>query len=158
MNFTITKDQLSDLHNSYCYLRSFKERMESMLSVSALTELNKSLDLLNKVRRPIMDEYDRINDMKNDHYEDIRSRNGFKSIWSLYDATNLFDLSGFVAEELVYSGWGNEVRIPLPGGNLKWWDLYVAAEKAINASGDTHHIFIEAFRQEGNKLYLHCGS
>jgi hypothetical protein len=44
---------------------------------------------------------------------------------------------------------------------LSWIDLYIAADDAIQASGDQHHIFIEAFTpiaEEPGVLRLTCGS
>ena len=77
--------------------------------------------------------------------------------------STLYDLSGFEAETLVYKDhWGHEraVSIPLPGGNLKWWDLWSAADKAIIESEDKHHVFIEDFQKstDGKKLFLRTGS
>ena len=71
--------------------------------------------------------------------------------------------SGFEAETLVYKDhWGHEraVSIPLPGGNLKWWDLWSAADKAIIESDDIHHVFIEDFQKstDGKTLFLRTGS
>lgn len=158
MNFTVTRTQLSELHNAIYHLRNFKEHMEETLAPSILKEFNKGFDRLYKVYKPLMDEADAIDDRKNKHYEEVRKRNDFKSIWSNYEADNLFESSGLVAEELVYESWEKTVTVPLPGGILKWWDLYSAAEKAIIESGDDHHVFIESFNKKGNKLHLICGS
>jgi hypothetical protein len=48
----------------------------------------------------------------------------------------------------------------LPGGNLKWWDLWYAADKAIIESEDKHHVFIEDFQKspDGKTLFLRTGS
>ena len=102
-------------------------------------------------------------DLKFKHFDSIKERNGFKSIWSIYDVTNIFDLSGLKAENLVYKDhWGHEraIKIPLSGGNLSWWDLWSAAEKAIIESEDTHHVFIEDFQmcKDGKTIFLRTGS
>ena len=99
-------------------------------------------------------------DLKFNHFNNIQTTNRFKSIWSVYEVINIFDLSGLSGETLRYGDhWGEgTVVIPLPGGNLSWWDLWVAAEKAIEQSGDQHHMFIERFRKKDNDIYLDTGS
>ena len=99
-------------------------------------------------------------DLKFNHFNKVQTTNQFKSIWSVYEVINIFDLSGLRGETLRYGDhWGEgTVVIPLPGGNLSWWDLWSAAEKAIEQSGDQHHMFIERFRKNGNDIYLDTGS
>ena len=102
-------------------------------------------------------------DAKFKHYDTIRDRNVFKSVWSIYEVNNIYDFSGLQAEKLVYKDhWGHEkaVTVPLPAGNLTWWDLWFAADKAIIESEDTHHIFIEDFQksEDGKTLFLRTGS
>jgi hypothetical protein len=99
-------------------------------------------------------------DLKFNHFNSIQTTNRFKSVWSVYEVTNMFDLSGLSGETLRYGDhWGEgTVVIPLPGGILSWWDLWVAAEKAIEQSGDQHHMFIEHFRKKDNDIYLTTGS
>ena len=99
-------------------------------------------------------------DLKFNYFTKVQTTNRFKSVWSIFEVNNIFDLSGLRGETLRYGDhWGTgTVVIPLPGGTLQWWDLWVAAEKAIEQSGDQHHMFIEAFRKEGNDIYLSTGS
>jgi len=102
-------------------------------------------------------------DLKFKYFDNIKETNEFKSIWSMYEVLNVHDLSGLKAENLVYKDhWGHEraITIPLPGGNLQWWDLWVAAEKAIVESEDQHHVFIEDFQEskDGKTLFLRTGS
>jgi len=101
-------------------------------------------------------------DVKFDYFSKVQTTNRFKSIWSIYEIVNVHDLSGLKAENLVYKDHWNEsaITIPLPGGNLQWWDLWVAAEKAIIESEDEHHVFIEDFQKskDGKTLFLRTGS
>jgi hypothetical protein len=102
-------------------------------------------------------------DVKFSYFDKIKDDASFRSIWSIYEVNNIYDLSGFEAETLVYKDhWGHEraVSIPLPGGNLKWWDLWCAADKAIIESEDKHHVFIEDFQKspDGKTLFLRTGS
>ena len=101
-------------------------------------------------------------DLKFNYFDGIREANEFKSIWSMYEVLNVHDLSGLEAENLVYKDhWGDRaITVPLPGGNLQWWDLWVAADKAVIESEDLHHIFIEGFQKskDGKTLILRTGS
>ena len=97
------------------------------------------------------------------YFDKIKEDASFKSIWSIYEISSMYDLSNLEAENLVYKDhWGHEraVSIPLPGGNLKWWDLWYAADKAIIESEDKHHVFIEDFQKspDGKTLFLRTGS
>jgi len=102
-------------------------------------------------------------DDKFNYFDKIKDDASFKSIWSIYEISSMYDLSNLEAENLVYKDhWGHEraVSIPLPGGNLKWWDLWYAADKAIIESDDKHHVFIEDFQKspDGKTLFLRTGS
>jgi hypothetical protein len=102
-------------------------------------------------------------DNKFNYFDKIKEDASFKSIWSIYEISSMYDLSNLEAENLVYKDhWGHEraVSIPLPGGNLKWWDLWYAADKAIIESDDKHHVFIEDFQKspDGKTLFLRTGS
>lgn len=55
------------------------------------------------------------------------------------------------------SGWGNHNYVSLPESPT-YLDVYKAANKVIEKSGDTHHIFIEGFHVEGNTLTVITGS
>jgi hypothetical protein len=99
---------------------------------------------------------------KFEYFDKIKTYAGFTSTWSIYEISSMYDLSNLEAENLVYKDhWGAcPVTVPLPGGNLKWWDLWVAAEKAIIESKDIHHVFIEDFQMcnDGKTIFLRTGS
>ena len=102
-------------------------------------------------------------DAKFVYFDKIKTDASFKSIWSIYEISSMYELSNLEAENLVYKDhWGREqaITIPLSGGNLQWWDLWSAAEKAIIESEDMHHIFIEDFQKskDGKTLFLRTGS
>ena len=102
-------------------------------------------------------------DVKFSYYDSIRDSNEFRAIWSIYEVNSMNDLSGLEAENLVYKDhWGHEraISVPLPKGNLRWYDLYVAADRAIIDSEDKHHVFIEDFQKssDGKTLFLRTGS
>jgi hypothetical protein len=101
-------------------------------------------------------------DVKYDYFDNIKTYSGFKSTWSIYKISSVYALSDLEAENLVYEDhWGKRaVSVPLPGGNLMWWDLWLAAEKAIIESKDMTHVFIEDFQMcnDGKTIFLRTGS
>ena len=94
-------------------------------------------------------------DSKMDYYGEFQRQNGLAAIWSVYD----LPAHGFLSDHpfpsdafVVYQGH----HVPVYGQT--WGDVYRAADRAIELSGDGHHIFIEHFEQVGNELRLTTGS
>lgn len=103
-----------------------------------------------RIREALKGAYEQDNrafETKHDHYRSIQERDGFRSIWSLYKVSDLDSIHPYHdAEYVVYDqhwGEGGETVRRITGPF--WSDLYRAADEAIRASGDGHHVFIEAF-------------
>lgn len=99
------------------------------------------------------------------YFDEIREANGFRAAWSLYEEVGVGGMDQPHpwpdAQYIRYlDHWGeSEVREPIAGST--WLDLYRAADRAIRASGDGHHAFIERFRPDPDLagcLRLHTGS
>lgn len=97
---------------------------------------------------------------KHNYFANIRDEHRFLSIWSLYDVQNINEDSNFEGcKSVTYiNHWGKPVEVELPSGEHTWLDLWKAAEQCIVLSEDTHHVFIEGFRQKDGKLELITGS
>ena len=97
---------------------------------------------------------------KHNYFANIRDEHRFLSIWSLYEVQNINDELTFQDCKLVsYTNhWGKPVEVELPEGNNTWLDLWKAAEQCIVLSKDSHHVFIEGFKQMDGKLELITGS
>lgn len=87
------------------------------------------------------------------------------SCWSIYEVENPFLPTEFdVVEKFIYKDhWGKgPVEIPLVPAVFfpSWIELWKLADKAIELSGDGHHIFIEDFKYvpEERAVYLSTGS
>lgn len=81
-------------------------------------------------------------------YKSVQAENNFKAVWSLLtqDVVDFKQPHPYKdAKYLSYTiHWGNHaVKVDIEGET--WLDLYRAADKAIELSGDCHHIFIEQF-------------
>ena len=101
-------------------------------------------------------------DRKHDQYRHWQQHYGLKSIWSIYTVDNMTLCHPYKeAEYVIYDNhWGDaEVVRKIEGKD--WNALYRAADAAIQASGDDHHVFIEAFEPVADKphhLRLTTGS
>ena len=95
-------------------------------------------------------------------FTQIGRRHDFVSQWSILDVTT--DMKN-------YHGWPTDrpLRYRDPLGDFDvvvsqcgptWLDLWRAADNAIRASGDLHHIFIEriGFNEDCSELVLQTGS
>jgi len=60
-------------------------------------------------------------DVKFSYFDKIKDDASFRSIWSIYEVNNIYDLSGFTAETLVYKDhWvmSEQYRSPYPAVTL----------------------------------------
>ena len=99
--------------------------------------------------------------IKNDHYNHVRRELGLDAIWSIYEVNDLSQPHPYkdVVTVTYESHWGEDERMVVRNimGNT-YAALYVAANACIRDSGDSHHLFIEGFRQVDNTLVLFTGS
>ena len=116
------------------------------------------------------DQWDRdlSNDIVNskiDWFIELREEHDFVSVWSIF-GVNDFSVVPFpgITTLRYEEHWGPKDR-PLVHhfedqvGPPTWMDLWKAAESLIRLSGDTHHVFIEAFSPRGTgTFYLQTGS
>lgn len=96
---------------------------------------------------------------KFDYFNKVAAANGFKSVWSMYDDVDSMDekISFSVKKVSYFEHWGpTSVEIDVDGDT--WLDIWRAADKAIQTSGDQHHVFIEQLEACGDTLILHTGS
>ena len=94
------------------------------------------------------------------HYESVRKDLGLTARWSIIEAKDLSESHPYKnARTVTYKDhWGDNRDVVVPINGFTWAALYVAANAAIRDSGDEHHAFIEAFKQDGETLVLVTGS
>jgi len=144
--YTLMHDNFSSIHNARCNLLSLIERIDGVVNEKVVDELKRINAHLTEGLADVYEQETKDFDSRSMHYEKVRDANRFMSVWSIFEVDNIFDLSGIKGRELAYEG----KVVPLPGGNLQWWDLWRAAENVMKASGDTHHVFIEQFAPRKN--------
>ena len=147
---TLKADDFKTIHNAL-----WKIQYDHQPDVDAQVEI---------IRSALKDCYEqdrKTADQLYSHYRTVQQVNNLDAIWSIYTVKDLNQPHPYKgAETVTYKSdqhWGDEdVVVPIVG---PWWaSLYAAADTAIKQSRDTHHCFIEGFKQEGNTLVLTTGS
>lgn len=143
---TLTAEEFKVLHNTLWEL----DRIDHP-RVQELVERIRSLALKGAYEQD-QTEFDR----KNDYFHRFQEENKLATIWSIYELPE----HGFSKDH----PYPSDAFVCYQGGHVPvfgntWGDIYRAADWAIRNSGDTHHIFIEAFElKNGNELHLVTGS
>lgn len=135
-NPTLSSEEFKVLHNTLWELSRINDP-----SVQALVERIRKVAL-----KSAYEQDNSAFECKHSHYDEIRKFLGLRAIWSIYEVENLRAPHPYTAAREVCYGdhWGEEAVVePIPGKT--WTDLYVAASRCIERSGDGHHVFIEHF-------------
>lgn len=148
-NVTLTAEEFKNLHNALWRLGNIQDPIvEEQVSI---------------IRGALEGAYQQEledSDRRYAHYDSVREKLGMNAIWSMYEVDDLNAKHPYVgADMLIYTDHSGKVKYI--GRSIEgdtWLDLYRAADLAITDSGDDHHIFIEAFTQQGSTLKLSTGS
>lgn len=146
-NVTLTADEFKTIHNTLWAME-----YDGMDSKTAAEKIRKAL-------AGAYEQEQKSFENKSDHYEQVKQDLGLNSIWSIYEVDNLNDRFPFegVTRVVYKDHWGNKEVSSVINGST-WAALYVAANACIRDSGDSHHVFIEEFKQFGDTLILSTGS
>lgn len=150
---TLTAEEFKVLHNSLWELSNIDHP-----KVAELVERIRSQALAGAYEQD-----NREFERKHDQYRHWQEHYGLKSVWSLYEVDNMTLCHPYKdAEYVVYDQhWGDSGEVVRKIEGRDWNALYRAADSAIQASGDGHHIFIESFTPIADKpghLRLSTGS
>lgn len=165
MNCTvkITAEEFKNIHNSLWELDCVARDLEDTLHPSLFAKLNHARITIRENLKGAYAQESRDFDRKMDHYYQVREQLGLHSLWSMFDITDLHRPhpwpEALTLEYRDHAGSEGPVIVSVDGP--LWSDVYSAADRAIQASGDQHHTFIEAVRPvEGSTtaLSLHTGS
>lgn len=156
---TLQADEFKKLHNGLWELDCMVEKLVN----GNVYEGQKLAAIAKTLRDSLVNAYEQDNrafERKHDHYDQVRNELGLRSMWSIYEVEDLSSRYPFEATKVHYKDhWGNPVTTDIVGAT--WEALYVAADKAIRDSGDTHHVFIEQFtpsKEDSSVLVLSTGS
>jgi hypothetical protein len=161
---TLRGEDFSTVHNTLCELRDIEQRLNDVLSADMVDRLHRVIKGFESGLANAYSQDNRVFDSKMDYYNEFKEANGLRTVWSIYELA----VHGFLqdhpyqgAAEVCYRDhWGEEPVYETILGPT-WADLYRAADRCIQRSGDTHHIFIEAFEtvaDQPHQIRLTTGS
>ncbi len=157
-NPTLTAEEFRTIHNSLCQIRSVQGSLEGVVREEITTRLEKAIANMEQGLANAYRQDDEVFDTRNKHFTHVQSAHDLQSVWSLYEVADLYAPHSYPASyKIKYNDQYTHIDTP----RAEWIDLYIAADDAIKASGDSHHIFIEAFTPiagEPGVLRLTCGS
>lgn len=159
---TLSAEDFKNVHNAKCELISVLESLKGVIHPSLYSRFESGIEMLNKGLKSAYDQEDALYHASENHIAEVENElGGMRSIWSMHEVKDLRAAHPWPNHTtLSYQGWGErEVVIHIPGP--LWKDLWLAAEQAIERSGDSHHIFIESFSQHPSRpteLRLGTGS
>ncbi len=154
---TLTAAEFKVLHNSLCEL----DRIDDP-RVAAVVERIRDQALKGAYEQDnaaFSSRYDRFNLAQSTH--------GFRTIWSIYEVEDLEQQHpyGNINEICYRDHWGDEAiyeTVKTQGqGQGTWMELWAAADRCVQRSGDNHHVFIEGFytvADQPHQLRLTTGS
>lgn len=149
--YTVTSKQVSNIHNAMCSVRSMKDLMEETFKDDSrfVQDINYIFNLLEPIRKELMDKKDAEDDDIRDQAEVVRRVNGLKhSIWSIYGMDS-FDSKSPVPVGSKIVSWYTRGDESVTVEGETWLDLWKAADKLIGQTIDDHgdHVFIEGFKK-----------
>lgn len=143
---TLYAEDFRTVHNTLCELREIEMRLNEVLSADMVDRLHRVVKGFEQGLANAYEQDHAAFEENSDHYEAIRDQLALRSIWSIYEVSDLNQQHPYVnAAEICYGDhWGDSVVYEtIPGPT--WADLYRAADRCIQRSGDEHHVFIESF-------------
>lgn len=155
-------EDFKTVHNTLCELRSVQQQLCGVVNDRVLDQITAAIRGFELGLRDAYDQDSAAFERKSEHYEQLRTELGLRSIWSIYSVSDLRKSHPYTAaREICYRDhWGKAaVYETIPGPT--WADLFQAADHAIRRSGDGHHVFIESFEpvaDQPRQLRLTTGS
>ena len=123
-------------------------------------DMTEQVEIIREALKGCYEQDQAASDRLYQHYESVRKDLGLTTIWSIIEVDNLVSTHPYTNAKTVThkDHWGKSGKVVVPINGFTWAALYVAANAAIRDSGDTHHCYIEGFRQVGDTLELVTGS
>ena len=155
-NPTLTAEEFKTIHNALCEIRSVQGLIGYMVREEITTRLEKAIGEMEKGLTNAYRQDDAVFENRHEYYTNVQTECKLKSVWSIFEVADLYTTHPYTGATKIKCG---DQYTHIAGE--QWINLYIAADAAIKASGDQHHIFIEAFTpiaEEPGVLRLSCGS
>lgn len=144
-NLTKIESLSPDFHSLSQRLDGFHEKFVS--------QIENTSSVINVAFKKYREKEEDLFDNKMDGFRKIQEKNKLSSVWSEYDISPKDMKKPFSdkpVESLSYESWGPTQTIK-HGKIATWFDMWKLADQIMRQSGDTHHIFIEAFVEDKKK-------
>lgn len=161
----LTAEEFKNVHNALYHIRVVREDLIRAYGEKGAAEFVKELEKQeNIIRAQFASAYaedERIFVNRGNYYEEFRRKNNLQTAWRMFEVADLTKQHPYkgVGILLYKNHWGPDtITVDIEGDTYA--DLYFAADKAIRASEDLHHMFIEGFEynDEEGLLILQTGS
>jgi len=123
----MTPNEVKVIHNGLCNLTTAINELEDIIHPTLMKQLREAKCSIAKGFKPIRDQADKEFDDKANLFDQIKMKNKFSSVWSIYEVDNIYGYSDITVGEdaaLVY----HNVSVRLPAGQLTWFELWKAAD------------------------------
>jgi hypothetical protein len=157
----LTSEQFKHIHNGKCELNFALERLQGIVSESRAEPLKAVLQGFKDALKGAYQQESAAFEAKNAMFSAISEEHDLKSCWSIYEVKDMAQVPFPNANSVVYDEHFGDNPVQVDIVNASWVDLWKAADRLINISGDNHHVFIEAFtpkKGDPTTLQLSCGS
>jgi hypothetical protein len=157
-NPTLTAEEFRTIHNALCEIRSVYGSLAGVVREEITARLEKAIVEMEQGLAGSYKQDNKVFNDRNQHYVNAADERGLESVWSIFEVADLYTPHFYPGATKIKYG-DQYTHIGVPGA--QWIDLYIAANDAIETSGDKHHIFIEAFTtiaEEPGVLRLVTGS
>lgn len=156
--FTITDQQIKDIHNAMCDMYQLNDAINEMFKPEST--LVKRFNDVYKRLKPVRDQLMKVRDECDDNIralaDELAKQHKFKyTRWSIYDIYSLLDKSNIPAGALICAPYESSESVTVKGDT--WLDLWKAVEELAsktkfneNEVGFGDHVFIEKFTKLRN--------
>lgn len=148
----ITFENLEKIENLSPDLHSLSQRLDGFHK-KFVDQINNTSSVIDISFKKYREKEEDLFDSKMDGFRKLQEKNKFSSVWSEYDISPKDmkkPFSNKPVESLTYESWGPTQTIK-HGKIATWFDMWKLADQIMRQSGDTHHIFIEAFVEDKKK-------
>jgi hypothetical protein len=152
--------QIDAVQNSYAHLHGVIQNLEGAIHPDIIKRLKEIQGTIHQAFKPYWDAQDAAFDSEMDELDKIAKEHGLNSIWSMSSVKShqMDKPCSLKIKQLTYQSWGKSQTREIKG-KKSWLDIWKIADELMQASGDSHHVFIEGFEDLGEgKFRMYAGS
>jgi len=155
---------IKTLDSVRCEISQINRQLEGIIHPNISKQLLKIYEMCDTILTPIDEEEEKFRNSNYDVLDQIKKENNIKlSVWSMdIPATDMHKKTPPITK-ITYESWGaTQVHEFDKPTKLTWMEFWKLADKMIETSGDTHHVFIENLHHNPKDPKTHfslvCGS